>query len=444
MICRHSTRRDTDLPATSPPTAVIQSPSLRSQIIREADRCVMCAHCLPHCPTFSISGHEAESPRGRIALLKALAEGKLAATADLTAHIDHCLGCRACEHYCPSQVRYNRLLQNGLQLLADSGTLRSDPGNRLIQRLLERERPLFRLGYRLLKGYRLSRLRALLRNYGLLRRAGAERADSLLSAEMTHPPTLEHSPAITAHRGTVALFTGCNDELMEPATRGAAIRVLNRFGFDVVIPARQGCCGALARNRGDLTTAMRLAQNNRRTFSRLGVEVIVSYNSGCAATLASDDIENSVDHDGPLPKVTDIITLLAEAGWPEGHTLPNTPLKVVFHRPCVERHTHQPSGATLQTLLEPLTGIVLLELEPGHGCCGAAGIHTLSHPDRADELREPLIEALQASGAEILVSSNVGCARHLSVGLQQRGQSIEQLHPVVLVERLLDITESHR
>lgn len=398
----------------------------------------MCAHCLPHCPTFSLGGNEAESPRGRIALLKAVAEEKLLADGRLVDHIDSCLGCRACERNCPSQVRYTRLLQDGRALLAELGAASQPLAGRTLHRLLEGERPLYRAGYRLVSHLRQGRLHGAVRRSGLLQRFGLERADRLLSDEPISGKPLDQSPATGSRRGTIALFTGCSSELLEPSSRSTAIRLLNRFGYDVVIPQTQGCCGALAQSRGDRTTAEQLAEKNRHAFAHLGVDAVVSYNSGCGATLA--DYGESGE---PLPPLVDITTLLDGVAWPvEPHAQPLS-LKVAIHRPCSERHGRQQSGS-LKALLDRIPGVEAVELGKGHGCCGAAGSHTLSHPLEADRLREPLVEELLTSGAELLVSGNISCARHIAVGVEEQGGTIELLSPLLLLERLLELSEAQQ
>ncbi|RMG36454.1 MAG: 4Fe-4S dicluster domain-containing protein, partial [Gammaproteobacteria bacterium] len=207
--------------------------------LAEADRCVKCGLCLPHCPTYRLYADESESPRGRIALAEALLRGQLEPDAALQGHLDRCLLCRACEVHCPSGVRYAAILDSARAQLQENA-----PG----VAVTAPDSPLMTAAARLARTLRLPGLRG--------RLARALPIEDQAPAPGTYPPA-------DAPRGRIGLLIGCVTRTQQPGALQAAIRLLNALGYEVVIPDAQECCGALAAHQGDLATAQRQIEANR-------------------------------------------------------------------------------------------------------------------------------------------------------------------------------------
>lgn len=371
----------------SPPLAPGAAP-----LLALADQCVQCGLCLPHCPTYQLDRSEAESPRGRIAYIRAVASGQLAPGPVGDAHLDHCLGCRRCEAACPAGVRYGELLEGARA--AQAG--RHPPPLRIRAALALLARP------RLLS--------ALVWLQGRLGWVLPGRLQASLP-----PPAPREARATTAAASPgavrVALFAGCIARPHEAGTRAALQRLLAAAGFDAVQPAGQGCCGAAAAHAGDAAGAARLASANRKAFA--GQNRVLCLASGCQDALA-----RSLDG---AAQVVDPLALLDQ----QGDLLAFRPAnrRVALHLPCTQRSTVK-SDAALRRLLARVPGLDLVEL-PDTGCCGAAGLHQLAEPARAAALRAPLLQALADSGATELLSANIGCRLHLAAGT-----TISVRHPI--------------
>lgn len=394
--------------------------------LEEADRCVLCGLCLPHCPTYRLLQDENESPRGRVTLLRAVATGVLPMSSSLAAHLSRCLDCRACERACPSGVRYGRLIEAGRALT----TRHRPPGFFAELGLVLVTRPrLLRLISALLRLYQRSGIQHLTRASGLLRVLGIARAEALLPA--IPDPSLWQSqyPAEGARRGRVALFLGCLARELDAATLNAAIRVLTRLGYEVVVPDEQTCCGALHRDAGNLEEAVQLRERNRAAFTGKKLDAIVSVASGCGAALAEGAATG-------LPPVRDMNSLLAETDLPD--TLELAPLRqrVAVQDPCSLRNTLR-AESTVYTLLKRIPELGVIPLPENHLCCGGAGAYTLRQPELAQRLRTPKIDAAMEIKPDVLVSANIGCALHIAAGIRERGLEIPVLHPLVLFERQL-------
>ncbi len=390
----------------------------------------MCGMCLPHCPTYQISRDEGESPRGRIALIQGLASGRLALSARLEAHLDRCLGCRACEAVCPSGVAYGEIIDGGRALIRQRREI--PPASSFINTLVTKPRRLRVLG-KALRFYQRSGLRGLARAAGALRTARLRRLDALLP---TLPPLdawRDYYPPVGEQRGDVALFLGCFADFADRPTLDAAIRLLTLCGYGVHIPAGQACCGALHLHRGDARTAQSLAHRNCTAFNALHADALITTASGCGATLA----EYAQNHLGNLQApVRDINAFLADMPWPEALTPTPLAKRVAVHDPCSLRHVLHQAQAPYQ-LLQRIPGIELLALPDNQRCCGAAGSYMLSEPENAERLRDDKIAALRQLDAEILVTSNLGCALHLRAGIRAAGLPTEVMHPVALLARQL-------
>lgn len=399
-------------------------------------RCVKCGLCLPHCPTFKLSGNEADSPRGRIALMQAMAEDATLYSPGLATHLDGCLECRACEAMCPSQVPFGDLMDAARAEL-EKRRHRSR-GARLLRRfglgLLAGGAGRIRRLAGLLRLYRRSGLQSLARKSGLLR-GGLRRLDGEL-VRTPRPPARASDGDVDTGRTTLRLFTGCAGTWQDGDTLDAVARLLDRLGYRVEIPSQQVCCGAIHHHNADADNARRLAQANGRAFGGDDTPLITSA-SGCGAHLR--DYERL--YPGAVPagfgrRVTDIHAFLAAQAALQA--LPLEPLAetVAVHIPCSQRNVLKQDAAVFQ-VLEAIPGIRLLTLNPEGGCCGAAGSYFLTQPATADRLRDDTLASVEAQPPTRLVTTNIGCALHLAAGVEARGWPTEVLHPVTLLARQL-------
>lgn len=410
---------------------IIDSMSRASFPLADADLCVKCGLCLPHCPTYPLSQHEGDSPRGRIALMQGLALGTLPLTPKLEAHLDGCLGCRACESVCPAKVPYGRLIDAGRASLNELRPRRTRWARLLGYWLTHRD--LRRTLGTLLWLYQACGLQALLRHLHLLGRGRLARLESLLP-ELPRVPYSARA-VDPAGNARVALFTGCVSDLADSATLAAAERLLHRLGVDTAVPADQGCCGALHQHAGLQDAARACALRNAEAFA--GVDTVLGTASGCTATLLdAPELLPSPQGQQFRAKVQDIHAFLLRH-WRDDLVLQPLQARVAIHSPCTLRFVVGGEDAVAE-LLRRIPGIELVDLDRGNHCCGAAGSYFLTEPAAADRLLEPKLRAVEALHPDFIVSSNIGCSLHLAAGLRRRGlRAPEVLHPLALLARQL-------
>jgi glycolate oxidase iron-sulfur subunit len=397
--------------------------------------CVACGLCLPHCPTYRLTLDEAESPRGRIALMRALARNDLPFSPTAEAHLQRCLVCRACEKVCPSRVPYGQLMDATQELVETrrpATGLQRSLRSFLLDRLIANPAGLRRAG-RLLYGYQRSGLQRLLRASGFLSLLGLRKAEALLPQLSPATPTAEFHPAAGERKGAVALFTGCVAGVFDDRTQKAAIRLLNALGYDVHVPPLQGCCGALHLRTGETEKAHALMRRNLEAFAGKDLPVVTTA-SGCGALLREYD-RHITDNEASsfADRVTDIGQFLAWADW-RGIRLRPLPRRVAVHDPCTLANVLRQEQAPY-ILLKKIPEAKIAALPENSVCCGGAGAYPLTQPDMAQRLRRDKIRHLREMAPDILVTSNIGCALHLGAGIREAGLDIEVLHPVVLLAR---------
>jgi glycolate oxidase iron-sulfur subunit len=404
---------------------LVTNPVDSEQILTEVDLCVKCGYCLPHCPTYALKADEGESPRGRIALIQALLSG-LVESERLHLHLDSCLACRACEAACPSDVRYGLLITSVRDIQRSGGKAPGAVNRALLHTLSHAP-----------YSQTISSLAGFYQRFGVtsivdkLGGESIERLNRLLPANMDTTPWKEFYPAVGEPTGRIALFTGCISRITDRSALNASIVILNRLGYDVVVPPNQGCCGAMHHNSGDSSEAEAMAQKNCDAFSNLELDAIVGVASGCISHLKEQSEKSELS-----TQIMDISNLLSHL--PNIDDLELNPLdkRVAIHTPCSMKNVlKQTDGPFL--LLRLIPGIELLELPENGLCCGAAGTYIINNPVEADILREDKIKGVKQIGAEILVTSNTGCSMHLAAGIRKDGLDTEVLHPVELLARQL-------
>jgi glycolate oxidase iron-sulfur subunit len=406
---------------------------------------VHCGLCLAYCPTFSLLGTEMDSPRGRIFLIKSLAEGRIPLTDSTVEHLDLCLGCRACETVCPSGVPYGELIET-----ARAEIERQRPGGlsrRLFRRLnfglLLAHPKALALAAASLHFYQTSGLRKLARASGLLRLLpGPLGAWEPLLPELPpaadRAPLPEVTPAEGARRARVGLLTGCIQQVAFGPQNRATARVLSKNGAEVVAPRDQACCGALHAHSGEHEMALDLARRLIQVFESAGVELVIVNTSGCGAhmkaygTLLAGDPAWRDRAAHFASRVRDVSEFLATE--PLRGPLRSVPRTVTYHDPCHVVHG-QKIRKEPRALLAQVPGLKVVDLPEADWCCGSAGTYNLVQPEMAGRLQQRKVAHILETGAEAVVTSNPGCIIQIAQGLRAEGAPVQVLHIVEVLDQ---------
>jgi glycolate oxidase iron-sulfur subunit len=404
--------------------------------------CVHCGFCLPTCPTYALWGEEMDSPRGRIQLMSQGLTGEPLSDS-MVEHFDRCLGCMACVPACPSGVQYDKLIE-ATRAQVERNHTRS-PADRALREAIFALFPYPRR-LRLMRGplaaYQRTGLQKLVRRSGLLQRL----APTLATMEDIAPP-IGKAPVLPERVGargqkrmTVGMLTGCVQGAFFPGVNAATARVLAMEGCDVVIPRKQGCCGALSVHNGREPEARAFARKLIDAFADAGVERIVVNAAGCGssmkeyADLLADDPDYAPRAAEFEAKVRDISEILTELGpVAPRHPLPVT---IAYHDAC---HLSNAQGIRAQprALLTGIPGLQLKEIAEAELCCGSAGVYNLLNPVPAAQLGDRKAGNVLATGAELLVTANPGCLMQVAAALRRNGGSIALAHTVEVLDASL-------
>ena len=394
--------------------------------------CVHCGLCLPACPTYLETGREVSSPRGRIYLMRGAAEGRIPLAGTLADEASLCLGCRACETACPSGVRYGEMLEGARHQLVRAGA---------------RAGALHRIERAALRGVvaHPRRLRLLLDLLRLAQRAGLDRlAERLLPEPLAFaarllppvPPRRERAPlpelvpAEGGRRGRVGFVSGCIMRELFADVNRASVELLARNGFEVVIPAGQGCCGALHAHAGDADFARRLARRNTEAFA--GVDVVISNSAGCGAAMREAGGWLPGEGAAFAASVRDVCEFLDAEGL-RAPLLP-LPARVCYDDPCHLVHG-QKVGDAPRRLLSRIPGLELVAHDSPEACCGAAGTYNLTQPAMSRAVLERKLASLAAADPDVVATGNPGCLMQLRAGIARAGLRARVVHPVELLSR---------
>ena len=387
------------------------------------DACVHCGLCLASCPTYVELGTEADSPRGRIQLVRGLAAGTLEPTREVARHLDLCLGCRACETACPSGVPYGRVIESVRPLVE----ARRSTGARAVRRMLASVLTSPRFAKLAFAPARLVAGRRSLARVPLLGYAAA------LSAQRMPALAPVFEPEGTA-RGTALLLTGCVASALFHDTNVRTARLLAHAGVRVLVRSDLGCCGALAAHLGSDDLAHRLARDVVRVVDESGADWLVTNAAGCGAHLRGLGHVLVGDAAGALvaARTRDALELLAELGLPPASGL--LPRRVAVHDPCHLAHGQGVRGA-VRTLLATIPGIEVVDLPESDWCCGSAGTYNLTEPAMAARLRDRKLDNVARSAAELVVAANPGCILQMRAGALARGLDVAIEHPIDVLAR---------
>ncbi|MGZ6174412.1 MAG: (Fe-S)-binding protein [Candidatus Binataceae bacterium] len=390
--------------------------------------CVHCGLCLESCPTYLLTRAEMDSPRGRIYLMKSLAEGRMKLDDEAVGHIDSCLGCRGCETACPSGVHYGRLLERTRDYINRNHGRRLIDGLRhaAVRFIFPYPRRLRVMLFPLRAADRL-KMRGLMRR--MLPRAMREWID--LVPERNHTAPVYPDAASPNSAGPVAVVHhGCVAEVLTPSENLNTERALKVAGYRVVPLAPTVCCGALDLHDGNLPRGLDFARRNVRALKRSGAEAVVSAASGCAAAIASygellkDDPELADDAREISARATDLSALLlARGGKPAGRL----DCAVTYHDSC---HLAHGMGVreSPRKLLASIEGLRLVEMAESDLCCGSAGSYNLLETAMAHQLARRKADNIEATGADYVVLGNPGCEFQIAAELRRRGSRIRVMH----------------
>ncbi len=406
-------------------------------------RCVHCGFCLQACPTYLQLGMETDSPRGRIALIDAVASGRASPSPSLLEHLDLCLQCRACETACPSGVRFGSIMERGRASVVESGARPLSWWLRITAlRVLLPHKRRIAAAMTMLREYERSPLRNLVRRSKLLDTLSPKLAD----AERTLPDvpaTPFESPSQPAGlTKSVALLTGCVMPHLYPQTHAATVRVLNRLGYRVVFPEQQVCCGALNVHAGDRRTARQLARRNVDAFLSAGVEAAIVNSAGCGSTmkeygelLAQDRVY--ADRAARLATMTQDVLEFVAAQQPP--TLGKIKRTVTYQDSCHLVHAQKVTKAPRQ-IMQAIPGLELRELAAPDRCCGSAGIYSFVQRDMSARLLADKMDDVAATGATTIATANPGCMMQLESGARLRGMDTRVVHVIELLDEAMRVT----
>ncbi len=381
--------------------------------------CVACGLCLPHCPTYRLTGEEPASPRGRIAAMRDVSEGRTGVDRTFASFMDLCLSCRACEDVCPSHVPFGRMMERARVQIEPLRPRRE----RLLRWLgldvvLPRKRILTAatLLTPLARPFLPKRVRRLVPGTSL----------GELSSRLPRVTEPQGDP-----RGAVAILSGCvQDRWYRPVNR-ATIRVLARNSWRVLVPRTQVCCGALQAHYGRLDTARRLARKNLRAFD--GVDWVVVNAAGCSAHMKEYGELLGEEARAFSGKVRDLMEFLREHGLEPPSVGPGFD-RVAYHDACHALRAQGIRGEP-RDVLRAVPSLEIVEIPDGDRCCGAAGLYNVLQPEMSGQLERRKAEAIASTGAPVVASANPGCTMQIVAGLKALGRGCEVLHPAEILDR---------
>ncbi|MDH2886652.1 (Fe-S)-binding protein [Bacillus cytotoxicus] len=415
--------------------------------------CMRCGFCLPTCPTYIQSGYkESHSPRGRIALMKAVVDGLIEPDEDVENTLNVCLGCRACEPVCPSGVNYGHLLEEARDIINQNKKF-SMPVKAVRKMVFEGLFP------------HQNRMRTLTGIIGFYQRSGLQTLTHKTGIMKLFPETLaamdlvlpkvpkmkkmknrpEFLPAQATKKKRVAFFTGCLMDTMFLETNNATMKLLQLAGCDVVIPKNQNCCGALHGHAGEKRGAKELAKRNIKAFEDLNIDYIITNAGGCGAYLV--DYDHLLKDDSKwaerakqfVAKIKDITAILVELDFHKRTDLRLPPQIITYQDSCHLRNVMHTSSEP-RMLLQAIQGITYREMKDADRCCGSAGIYNIVHSELSMEFLNYKMERVHETNATTIVTANPGCLLQMKLGIEREHLS-HKMRGVHIVDLLLEAIE---
>lgn len=414
--------------------------------------CMRCGFCLPSCPTYLVSGYkESQSPRGRIALMKAVYDGVIQPDDEFVNSLNLCLGCRACEPVCPSDVHYGHLLEEARDIINQNKkhslpvrTVRKVVFEKLFPKKSNLINVTSLVGY-----YQRSGLQKVARKIGFMKLF----PDNLREMEKILPDIPkkkemidrdEHFAPAGSKKATVAFFSGCLMDTMFMETNHATIQLLQKAGCEIVIPKTQSCCGALHGHGGEKEIAKELAKQNIEAFEEHDVDYIITNAGGCGAFLIEydhllkDEPEWSERAKAFVAKIKDITEILYELDFHKKYSLSLPEQIVTYQDSCHLRNVMKTSKAPRE-LLRSIKGITFKEMENADSCCGSAGIYNIVEPKTSMEILDQKMVKIKKTKATTIVTANPGCLMQMMLGIER--EKLKDVKAVHIVDLLLEATK---
>jgi glycolate oxidase iron-sulfur subunit len=407
--------------------------------------CVHCGLCLNQCPTYKLWGLEADSPRGRIRQIILVDQGRLPLGDSFVKHIDQCLDCRACETACPSGVEYGKLVEAARAQIEQNYKrpfFSRVSRDFVFRRLLPHPKRIAALA-RALYFYQHSGLQSLARATGILRLLGLSEKEKLL-------PPIDRNfffsklgktyPAIGPRRARVALFAGCVAQVSFSALHDATIRVLTANGCEVVVPAGQTCCGALAGHAGVRDVTRSLARVNLDVFLSEDFDAVITNAAGCGSTLKEYEhlfAEGTPEEDKAhafRKKMRDVTEFLADLGITAQFSA--QPMRVTYQDSCHLLHGQKVREAP-RKLLRAIPGLELKEMAMADYCCGSAGSYNVTETETSLALLAEKMKHARATDAPVIVTANPGCLLQMRAGAEIHSTGQQVVHVMELLDRAL-------
>ena len=412
--------------------------------------CIHCGLCLEACPTYTITGDENDGPRGRLYLMRAVGEGRLANTSEaFSQHIDRCLGCRACEQVCPAGVEYGQLLEASRAELRELGSKRGFT-NKVLQTILRRVwlyPARLRLAFSGARIFRdsmvgqlllASRLARLVSSRFELALALLQSSSSIVLGENKSAETRRnYSAATIPRRQGVLLFTGCVTEGLFARVNRATTRVLEANSFAVQVPHEQVCCGALHAHAGDLEGARILARKNIEAFKDTNDSPVITNAGGCGAMLATyghlmaSDETISGEARKFSSRIRDVSQQLETVPMQNGAAI--SPGLVTYDASCHLLYGQHSGDASLK-ILRAIPDLAFVSLQGAERCCGGAGIYNLMEPEMSQRVLREKLDQIELTKAKILTTGNPGCQMQIGAGASLAGMRLKVCHPVELLD----------
>jgi glycolate oxidase iron-sulfur subunit len=415
----------------------IRTPTRLDLDVPELYQCVHCGLCLNACPTYRALRIESESPRGRIHLVRAAAEGRIELNEGFADHLNLCLMCRACESACPSGVKYGRIAEAARAAIGPPGSkLARAVANLAFTELLPHPARL-RVAARLLRLYQQSGAERLM---GKILPRRLREMSAMLPAvpDRFFAPRFEVHPAIGARRARVGMLGGCVMSVLFSDIDEATLRVLRKNGCEVVLPKNQTCCGALNVHNGETVAAKDMARRNIDAFLAFDLDAIIVNAAGCGAAmkeyghLLRDDPSYAEKAERFASRVRDAGEFLFELGIVAPSA--GVDMTVTYQDPCHLAHG-QKVRSQPRALLQAIPGVTLIEMNTPDRCCGSAGIYNITHSEMSQELLQEKMRSIAATGAAAVVAPNPGCMLQLRYGARRYGPAVAVFHLMDLLDR---------
>ncbi len=415
--------------------------------------CMHCGLCLPTCPTYALTGYEKSSPRGRIRLIKAVADGILPMTESFVEEMNFCLDCQACETACPAGVKYGSLVEAARSQIYEKGyekKLSTFLKSVFLEWIFKRHTRL-KFVARLLRIYQTTGLQDALQRSGLVELVSKKlaslqpltpRISTVFSSDVL-PTVLEPKGEL---RYRVGFLTGCIMDVAYSDINVDTVELLRQAGCQVVLPERQGCCGSLQAHNGGMRVAREMARSNIEAFGQLSLDYIVMNSAGCGAFmkeythLFEKDQEISALARSLSAKTKDLTEFLTQIGFEQHFSTsaldhPYVGKRVTYHDACHLVHT-QKVVTPPRKLLRSISGIDFIELPESSWCCGSAGIYNITRYKDSMQLLERKIDNVQKIAPDVIVTGNPGCLVQIQHGLNIRGLSVELVHTATFLRRV--------